>query len=459
MTLNMIFAQNVGIGTSNPTKGRLVVRGTVGAVSAMFGDDNWGVAIENSFPGIGLNTYYNSGTGRKTTFTGYGGYLGLNPSNGDFMLMSSSVSTNTDAFMTLNQRLLINKDGNIGVQGVTEPAMPLSFSNTLGNKISLWGQSANTHYGFGIQSSLLQMYTPTNLDDIAFGVGSSSSFTERVRIKGNGNVGIGEPSPAYKLDLKGRMRIQHNPGATAGIYFDGNTEPTRSFIGTFDDDYVGMFGSGGAGWGFVMNVENGNTGLGTTAPTARLDVNGNVRIRGSFPKKGSVLTSDNTNGNASWADPVAFKASGRNTDNLPDLPLNTWTKWYYENIVDYNVGLAYQPPSSQLSVVEDGIYHLNTQISMSGYGENVGVRLMLNRGGDISVLATQNKVNYSVENPPTLSDIIFIDAVAISTDVKLLAGDFVYVEFIFNTTYNNSPFPLSSSNDRVWFSGHLVARL
>jgi hypothetical protein len=48
----------------------------------------------------------------------------------------------------------------------------------------------------------------------------------------------------------------------------------------------------------VVNL-NGRTGLGLNAPDARLDVNGQVKIRGGSPGLGKVLTSDAT-GLASW---------------------------------------------------------------------------------------------------------------------------------------------------------------
>jgi hypothetical protein len=64
-----------------------------------------------------------------------------------------------------------------------------------------------------------------------------------------------------------------------------------------------------------MNVENGNTGIGTSAPTAKLDLNGSLRIRGGNPAAGSVLTSIDANGNAVWKeDKIAFKHTGKHRD-------------------------------------------------------------------------------------------------------------------------------------------------
>jgi hypothetical protein len=58
------------------------------------------------------------------------------------------------------------------------------------------------HYGFGVQSFLMQIHTDQSAADIAFGYGSSSSFTENMRIKGNGLVGIGVSSPGARLHVK-----------------------------------------------------------------------------------------------------------------------------------------------------------------------------------------------------------------------------------------------------------------
>jgi hypothetical protein len=78
----------------------------------------------------------------------------------------------------------------------------ITFDNVLGNKMAFWSLGAN-HYGVGLQSGLLQMYTDGASSDIAFGHGSSTAFNENVRIKGNGNVGIGVNNPASKLTVNG----------------------------------------------------------------------------------------------------------------------------------------------------------------------------------------------------------------------------------------------------------------
>lgn len=87
--------------------------------------------------------------------------------------------------------------GNVGI-GNSTPGFPLNFALTLGDKISLFGNTGST-YGFGVQSNLLQIHTSAVGEDVAFGYGSSASFTETMRIQGNGKVGIGITTPNAPL--------------------------------------------------------------------------------------------------------------------------------------------------------------------------------------------------------------------------------------------------------------------
>ncbi len=174
----------------------------------------------------------------------------------------------------------------------SSPIAPLSFASTLGNKISLWwGSNASAHYGFGIQANLLQIYTDSNSSDIAFGYGSSASFTERVRIKGNGNVGIGTSNPQNLLTV--------GPNPTAGFNAAELAQFARTgdaYLAVRDGTAAVVLGST-SGFGFVgtqtnhafrvftnnqerMRVTNtGDVGIGTSAPAAKLHVNGTARVQ------------------------------------------------------------------------------------------------------------------------------------------------------------------------------------
>ena len=173
--------------------------------------------------------------------------------------------------------------GNVGI-GTGSPMFPLSFPGSFGDKISLWNDGTTTHYGFGIQAGLFQVFAKTANDVIAFGYGSSSAFTETMRIRGNGNVGIGN-DPAYLFDVNGRMRIRSggSNSVSAGLWLNNNANMETAFIGMEDDSHVGLFGNNGAGWKFTMNTQTGG-----------------LKVNGSEGTAGMVLTSGGNAGPSSW---------------------------------------------------------------------------------------------------------------------------------------------------------------
>ncbi len=118
------------------------------------------------------------------------------------------IGNGTD-FSDRKNALTILRNGNMGLGNLT-PDAPFSFTNTTGSKISFYSSGVTAQYGIGIQGSLLQVYSDIDESDIAFGYGSSSSFTERMRIRGNGNVGIGTILPANKLSVEGSADFTQN---------------------------------------------------------------------------------------------------------------------------------------------------------------------------------------------------------------------------------------------------------
>lgn len=110
---------------------------------------------------------------------------------GEFIASKRTATGNQnglDFYTNYTNRLAITNAGNIGI-GTTSPVVPLQFANSGGNKIAFF-QSGSNYYGIGTQSSLLQIYTPTAADDIAFGYGNSGTFTENIRMDGTGSLAV-----------------------------------------------------------------------------------------------------------------------------------------------------------------------------------------------------------------------------------------------------------------------------
>jgi len=170
--------------------------------------------------------------------------------------------------------LTILQNGNIGI-GELNPTVPLNFASTLGNKISLWG-NVSTYYGLGIQPNLLQIFTAGSSNDIAFGYGSSGSFTENVRMRGNGYMGIGA-YPNARLQVTGNETTTH--GLSAGIQINNTASTNVWYIRT------GAVGTGTPTDGFSIGDNtayrlainsSGQVGIGTLTPDAKLSVSGNA---------------------------------------------------------------------------------------------------------------------------------------------------------------------------------------
>ena len=308
-----------GIGTTTPTLAGITVNKSVGATYGIFGGNTSGVSLQANFPGIGLNEYYNGGS--KFLGAGYGGKFIVNTGTGDLNWYASSASGVADGNMTINQRFGLSREGSmflqgvdngyiftdrtsnnyagwnlyatggkaslyrytqgantitvdsvgsLGLQGITTMTAPLTLNNSVGNKIDFYYNSPTSRYGIGLQGSLLQMYSDGASSDITFGYGASTSFTERMRIKGNGDVGVGTNNPALKFEVR-------NSGSD-GIRVSSSTQnldvingALGGVIGTSSNNAMHMMSNNSIG---VSLSTAGLVGIGTITPTnAGLTVN------------------------------------------------------------------------------------------------------------------------------------------------------------------------------------------
>jgi hypothetical protein len=200
----------------------------------------------------------------------------------------------------------IVNNGNVGISN-GNPLVPLSLANATGPKISMYdNNSATEHYGFGISGGQLNYQVMTGASHVFRTGGKNNDGTELMRIQGpDGNVGIGTATPGGKLHVSGNnqvnMIVENTGGTINGDYAGVNTKinsTTGIPISTMMFA-ISLPGEPNGGLGIIRtstphdlvlatnNAEHmrintfGNVGIGTSTPTAKLDVNGTARIQGS----------------------------------------------------------------------------------------------------------------------------------------------------------------------------------
>jgi len=229
----------------------------------------------------------------------------------------ATMDGSTDADWTISGNNMYSAvSGNVGI-GTTNPSHKLQIRN--GN-MQLISQGADAY--IKLSSDEDEDITPAYIwseNAKGFAVGSTHGSPQLLVNASTGKVGIGTTTPSQKLSIRDGNMSMVSEGSDSFIFL--GSDELGDAIGSYlwTDDNVGFaIGSTEGVPQFVVKNENGNVGIGTTSPGARLEVAGQIKITGGNPGSGKVLTSD-ADGVSTWSSPTVYAASINDlTDAIAD---------------------------------------------------------------------------------------------------------------------------------------------
>ena len=352
----------------------------------------------------------------KLTDTDTSAYARIRASNGGLLFEADESNTQADSNIRFeidtDEKLRIESSGRVGIgtnspnnkldvkistanRTTLEPVMSVSAEGSgpytgFGPKISF---SSNIYYGAATGNpagiietayvgAVMGTTYATNSDLVFATRDGATSVTEKMRILGNGNVGIGTTSPDEKLDitggylkfnggdygLKGSASLSYNPVSDHYFQSSGSTKVTfkasgnvgigTTTPGDFDGESRNLVIRGGVNGstptiGMTIATDGNQASSGRCAIRFADGINGNERYRGALEY--------NHNG-----DDMSFRTAGTQKMTLTDGGNLL--------ITSGNVGIGTNSPARKLCLYENssGQTQIQFQNSTTGVGSNDG---------------------------------------------------------------------------------------
>jgi len=290
------FADPVGIGTDSPSERLHVVGNTVL-------DGNVGIRTETPELALDVNgkTIFRNNTivdGQLHFGTSDSYSNGLISSGPESFEITGAMGRDLILKTNYNPRLVIKANGTVGI-GTIDPIEKLNIAG-MGDQFIRFDRKETDYYDWKMGATVID-------DEAVFAIqggADGESLNNLLAISGNGNVGIGPASPAAKLEVvsndahhngnptllvkdltdRGTMILESAIDNPTDFVFKNNGESRvwLSSRGSSNDYRFDIWmneepdGTGSPDIIAMTILKNGNVGIGTANPTAKLAVNGKI---------------------------------------------------------------------------------------------------------------------------------------------------------------------------------------